>query len=68
VPSGVRKHLVERFQLSADRTRLTYSFELEGPDYLTKPVTGSVEWVHRPDLTYTAYKCDRTLARRFLAN
>jgi len=67
VPSGRRKHLVERFQLSPDRTRLTYSYELEDPEYLTKPVTGSVEWVHRPDLTYTGYKCDRELAGRFLA-
>lgn len=67
VPSGRGKHLVERFQLSPDRTRLTYSFELQDPEYLAKPVTGSVEWVHRPDLTYTGYKCDRELAGRFLA-
>jgi hypothetical protein len=67
VPSGQGKHLVERFQLSPDRTRLTYSFDLEHPEYLAKPVTGSVEWVHRPDLTYTGYKCDREIAGRFLA-
>ena len=67
VPSGPGKHLVERFQLSPDRTRLTYSYELEDPDYLTTPVTGSVEWVHRPDLTYVGYKCDREIAKRFLA-
>jgi hypothetical protein len=67
VPSGPRKHLVERFQLSSDRTRLTYSYELTDPDYLVKPVTGRVEWVHRPDLRYTRYKCDRELAGRFLA-
>jgi hypothetical protein len=67
VPSGQGKHLVERFQLSPDRTRLTYSFDLEDPEYLAKPVTGSVEWVHRPDLTYTGYKCDREIAGRFLA-
>jgi hypothetical protein len=67
VPSGRGKHLVERFQLSPDRTRLTYSYELEDPEYLTKPVTGSVEWVYRPDLKYVGYKCDRELAGRFLA-
>ena len=67
VPSGRGKHLVERFQLSADRTRVTYSFELEDPEYLTAPVTGSVEWVHRPDLTYTGYSCDSEVAGRFLA-
>ena len=67
VPSGRGKHLVERFQLSADRTRLTYEFELEDPEYLTKPVTGTAEWVHRPDLTYVGYRCDRAMAGRFLA-
>ena len=66
VPSGRAKHLVERFQLSPDRTRLTYSYELEDPEYLTKPVTGSVEWIHRPDLAYTGYRCDRETAGRFL--
>jgi len=67
VPSGRGKHLVERFQLSPDRTRLTYSYELEDPEYLTKPVTGTVEWVYRPDLKYVGYKCDREIARRFLS-
>jgi len=67
VPSSPGKHLVERFQLRPDRTRLTYSYELEDPEYLTKPVTGSVEWVYRPDLKYVGYKCDRDVAQRFLA-
>jgi len=67
VPSGRGKHLVERFQLSQDRTRLTYSYELGDPEYLTKAVTGSVEWVYRPDLKYVGYKCDREIARRFLS-
>ena len=67
VPSGQGKHLVERFQLSPDRSRLTYSYELQDPEYLTKPVTGSVEWIYRPDLKYVGYKCDRELARRFLS-
>jgi hypothetical protein len=66
VPSGERKHLIERFALSADRTRLTYSYELEDPEYLTEVVTGSVEWAHRPDLQYTGYACDPQNARRFL--
>jgi len=66
VPSSPQKRLVERFELNANRTRLTYSYELSDPEYLSRPVTGSVEWVHRPDLTYTGYECDRDIARRFL--
>jgi hypothetical protein len=66
VPSSPRKHVTERFELSADRTRLTYSYTLEDPVFLARPITGSAEWVHRPDLHYTGYACDPEVARRFL--
>ena len=66
VPSGAQKHLIERFALNADKTRLTYSYELTDPEYLTQAVTGNVQWAHRPDLAYTGYECDVENARRFL--
>jgi hypothetical protein len=66
VPSGAQKHLVEYFELSADRTTLTYRFKLEDPEYLAAPVEGSAVWAHRPDLPYTAEKCDLENARRYL--
>lgn len=66
VPSSRQKHLVERFELSADRTTLVYRFELEDPEYLAAPFAGSAVWVHRPDLTYTAEECDLENARRYL--
>ena len=66
VPSGAQKHLVEYFELSADRTTLTYRFRLEDPEYLAAPFEGSAVWEHRPDLTYTAEECDLENARRYL--
>jgi hypothetical protein len=66
VPSGAQKHLVESFELSADRTMLTYRYKLEDPEYLAAPFEGSAVWDHRPDLTYTAEKCDLENARRYL--
>jgi hypothetical protein len=66
VPSSRDKHVVERFELSSDRTRLTYSYTLEDPVYLSQAVSGRVEWAHRPDLVYTGYACDPAVARRFL--
>lgn len=66
VPSSRQKHLVEHFELSADRTRLTYRFELEDPEYLAAPFLGSATWTHRPDLPYTAEPCDLENARRYL--
>jgi hypothetical protein len=64
--STSRKHLVERFELSSDGTHLTYSYVLEDPEYLARPFAGSSVWVHRPDLTYTAYDCDLANARRYV--
>ena len=66
VPSGAQKHLVESFELSADRTALTYRFELEDPEYLAASFKGTAVWEHRPDLAYTAEKCDLENARRYL--
>jgi hypothetical protein len=66
LPSGSQKHLVERFELSADRTTLTYRFRLEDPEYLAEPFEGSAVWEHRPDLPYKAEPCVLENARRFL--
>ena len=61
-----REHVVERFELSADRTTLTYRFRLEDPEYLAAAFEGSAVWDHRPDLPYTAEACDLENARRYL--
>jgi hypothetical protein len=66
LPSGPRKHLVERLTPTEDRTGLVYSFELIDPDYLAQPVTGEVAWAHRPDLAYAPEPCDLENARRYV--
>jgi hypothetical protein len=66
LPSGPRKHLVERLALNAAGTSLTYTFRLEDPDYLAEPVTGALEFVYRPDLPFVDVPCDREAARRYL--
>jgi hypothetical protein len=64
LPSGARKHLVER--LTPDgKGALTYHFELSDPEFLAAPVAGDVQWVFRPNVAYTALKCDLENARRF---
>ena len=40
LPSSARKRLLERFELSDDRTSLAYTFELTDPEYLDQTVTG----------------------------
>ena len=66
LPSSAGKHLVERFAVGADGG-LTYSFEVEDPEFLRERVTGTAQWVYRPDVEYAATPCSRDNARRFLA-
>lgn len=66
LPSGSRKHLVERFSVSGDGKHLQYDVVLEDPDYLAAPVTYSSQWNYRPDLVPTGLACDLDVARRFL--
>jgi hypothetical protein len=66
LPSSTRKHLVERFELTPDRTALTYTFTLEDPEYLTSPVQGTARWAYRPDVTYAPIECNLENARKFL--
>jgi hypothetical protein len=66
LPSSTRKHLVERLEPAEDGSSLKYRFELEDPQYLTRPVTGEAEWARRPDLSYAGQHCDPENARRFI--
>jgi len=66
LPSGARKHLLERFALNA-RGGLTYTFELDDAEFLKERVAGATEWLYRPDVEYTATPCNRDNAHRFLA-
>jgi hypothetical protein len=65
VPSGTRKHLVERLTRDPDGTSLSYEFELTDPEFLAGAVTGKVKWVHRPNLRFELQACDPASARRF---
>ncbi|MCY3732494.1 MAG: DUF6152 family protein [Rhodospirillaceae bacterium] len=65
IRSGSQKHLIERFELSADRTSLIYRFELEDPEYLAAPVTGELRAAYRPDLDFVQIACDPETAGRF---
>ena len=65
LPSGPDKHVVERFSLNEDNTRLIYEFVLDDPTYLAAPVTGQYVWEYRPDLDRGESDCDVDTAGRF---
>ena len=65
LPSGSRKHVVERYQLSDDGTRLFIDFVLEDPEYLAEPLSGHIEWDYTSNLQLLRFGCDTEQARRF---
>jgi hypothetical protein len=67
VPSGPRKHTVERLTLTPDRVRLRYEITVEDPAYLTGPGTLTQQWDHRPDLEFSQNTgaCDPDVAARY---
>jgi hypothetical protein len=64
--SGAEKRLFERLTPSADRTSLTYHFEVSDPEFLAMPMTAEVQWAHRPDLQFAPEECNPENARRFV--
>jgi len=65
VPSGLDKHVVEKFALSEDGTRIVIDFSLEDPEYLAEPFTGTVEWYYAPHFEMLGFDCDPENASRF---
>jgi hypothetical protein len=65
LPSGAHKHVVERFNLSEDRTRIRVEFWAEDPEYLAEPWTGEIVWDHVPDGEILPFECDPEVSRRF---
>ena len=66
LPSSTKKHLTERFELSADGKGMIYSGTVEDPEYLAEPVTWSGTWQYRPDMKASNEACDLETARKFL--
>ncbi|MDX1430097.1 MAG: DUF6152 family protein [Rhodothermales bacterium] len=66
VPSGPRKHLVERFELAESRTQLKVSFSIDDPDFIVGNSTGQLMWDYVADGELTPYECDPEVARRYV--
>lgn len=64
VPSGAAKHLIERFSLSDDGTRMIVDVVLEDPDYLAEPFIATKELLYAPHLELFRYDCDPELSRQ----
>ncbi len=66
VPSGEQKHVIERYQLTEDGTRVMVDFVLEDPEFLATPMTHSRELIFSPQMAVSRFDCDPAAARRFV--
>ncbi len=66
VPSGAQKHVVERYRLIENGTRMIAEFMLEDPEYLAEPLTHAREMIYSPQMEFSEFDCDIEAARRFL--
>lgn len=66
VPSGFQKHVVERYRLNEEGTRIVVEFVLEDPQYISEPLTHTRELIYSPQMEMPRYDCDPGATRRFL--
>ena len=66
VPSGAQKHVIERYQLTEDGTRIVVDFMLEDSEFLATPMTHSRELIFTPQMEVSRFDCDLEAARRFV--
>ncbi|MBT5030721.1 MAG: hypothetical protein HOM55_00325 [Proteobacteria bacterium] len=68
IPSGAQKHVVEKYWLNEDGTRIILEMMLEDPEYLTTPLTDTMEWVYAPDQEMIPWNCDRESTQGFVTH
>jgi hypothetical protein len=66
VPSGPQKHVIERYTLAEDGTRLAVEFTLEDPEYIVGSMTHRRELLYRPQTNMDPFNCDLESTRRFI--
>jgi len=57
VPSGAQRHVLERYRLSEDGTRVDIEFIVEDPEFLAEPFTGTLQWRYVPDFELSSFTC-----------
>ncbi len=64
VPSGAQKHLIERFYLNDDGSRLVVDIELSDPEFLAETLRTTKSLVYVPELEFFTYNCDPEISRQ----
>ncbi|NIW24509.1 MAG: hypothetical protein GWN29_08055 [Gammaproteobacteria bacterium] len=65
IPSGLQKHVTERYSLSEDRTQLNIEYVVDDPEYMAEPMEGHIFWDYAPDREFLPFGCDSENARLY---
>jgi hypothetical protein len=66
IPSGPRKHVIERLRLIDGGARMEIEFFLEDPEYLDGSMTHRRTLLYRPETDMSPFNCDLEATRRYL--
>jgi len=66
IPSGAQKHVVERYRLTGDGTRMSVEFTLKDPEYIVGSMTHTRDLIYSPHLDMSPFNCDLEATRRYL--
>ena len=66
VPSGSKKHVIERLTLSEDGSRVVIRILMNDPEYFSEPISTVFAWSYAPNLAMDTVDCDPEVARFFL--
>ena len=65
IPSGPRKHSVERYELSENGTQLMIDYVIEDPQFMVDPMTGGMVWDYAPGRELLPIGCDPQNATQY---
>jgi len=66
VPSGSQKHVVERYRLNEEGTRILVEFVLADPEYIAEPLVHARDLIYSPNIDISRYNCNPETSRRFV--
>jgi hypothetical protein len=66
VPSGLEKHVVQRFRLIEGGTRIEVEFTLADPEFIVGSLTDKREMIYSPHIEIAPFECDPESAMQFL--
>ena len=66
IPSGLQKHVIERYQLIDNGARMKVGFVLEDPEYIIGSMNYSRELLYSPNSDMSPFNCDLESTKRFV--